>query len=77
MSNDSISHTESGVKIIRTTSTFDCGGRCPIRLHVKDNRIIRIEGDDVGEPEQLRTCLRGEMRLRNEVEVEMRSDHGE
>ena len=58
MSNDSISHTESGVKIIRTTSTFDCGGRCPIRLHVKDNRIIRIEGDDVGEPEQLRTCLR-------------------
>jgi anaerobic dimethyl sulfoxide reductase subunit A len=41
MSNDSISHTESGVKIIRTTSTFDCGGRC-----------------HVGEPEQLRTCLR-------------------
>jgi anaerobic selenocysteine-containing dehydrogenase len=40
MGNDSISHTESAVKIIRTTSTFDCGGRCPIRLHVKDNRIM-------------------------------------
>ena len=58
MSNKSISRTESGVKIIRTTSTFDCGGRCPIRLHVKDNRIIRIEGDDAEKSEQLRTCLR-------------------
>ncbi|MFH0787468.1 MAG: molybdopterin-dependent oxidoreductase, partial [Pseudomonadota bacterium] len=46
------------VKIIRTTSTFDCGGRCPLRLHVKGNRIIRVEGDEGPEPEQLRTCLR-------------------
>ena len=49
---------QDGVKIVRTTSTFDCGGRCPIKLHVKDNRILRIEGDDIAEPEQLRTCLR-------------------
>lgn len=47
-----------GVKIVRATSTFDCGGRCPLRLHVKDNRIIRVEGDDAPEPHQLRTCLR-------------------
>jgi anaerobic dimethyl sulfoxide reductase subunit A len=58
MSNKSISQIEGGVKIIRTTSAFDCGGRCPIRLHVKDNRIIRIEGDDAEKSEQLRTCLR-------------------
>jgi anaerobic dimethyl sulfoxide reductase subunit A len=58
MSNQSISHTDGDVKIVRTTSTFDCGGRCPLRLHVKDNRILRIEGDDAAEPEQLRTCLR-------------------
>lgn len=45
-------------KIIRTTSTFDCGGRCPLRLHVKNGIIVRIEGDDAEEPEQLRTCLR-------------------
>ncbi|MBW2347415.1 MAG: hypothetical protein JRF59_06195 [Deltaproteobacteria bacterium] len=32
-----------GVKIVRATSTFDCGGRCPLRLHVKDNRILRVE----------------------------------
>ena len=44
--------------IVRTTSTFDCGGRCPLKLHVKNDRIVRIEGDDVQEPEQLRTCLR-------------------
>ena len=58
MANKDISHTDSDIKIVRTTSTFDCGGRCPLRLHVKDNRILRIEGDDAEEPEQLRTCLR-------------------
>jgi anaerobic dimethyl sulfoxide reductase subunit A len=58
MSDERISQTDSTVKIVRTTSTFDCGGRCPLRLHVKDNRILRIEGDDAAEPEQLRTCLR-------------------
>ncbi|MDX2446113.1 MAG: molybdopterin-dependent oxidoreductase [Desulfobacterales bacterium] len=48
-----------GVKIVRTTSTFDCGGRCPIKLHVKDNKILRIEGDDIADTgQQLRTCLR-------------------
>lgn len=46
------------VRIVRTTSTFDCGGRCPLRLHVKDNKIVRVEGDDISEPDQLRTCLR-------------------
>jgi anaerobic dimethyl sulfoxide reductase subunit A len=46
------------VRIVLTTSTFDCGGRCPLRLHVKGNRIIRVEGDEGPEPEQLRTCLR-------------------
>ena len=58
MSNANISQTDGDVKIVRTTSTFDCGGRCPLKLHVKDNRILRVEGDDIAEPEQLRTCLR-------------------
>jgi anaerobic dimethyl sulfoxide reductase subunit A len=49
----------SEVKIVRATSTFDCGGRCPLKLHVKDNRIIRVEGDDIPDTDaQLRTCLR-------------------
>jgi anaerobic selenocysteine-containing dehydrogenase len=50
---------DTEIKIVRTTSTFDCGGRCPLRLHVKDNRVIRVEGDETPEPEQLRTCPRG------------------
>lgn len=50
---------DDDVKIVRTTSTFDCGGRCPIKLHVKNNTILRVEGDDLNDPDrQLRTCLR-------------------
>ncbi|MFO7860675.1 MAG: 4Fe-4S dicluster domain-containing protein [Desulfosalsimonas sp.] len=45
-------------RIVRTTSAYDCGGRCPLRLHVKGNQILRVEGDDAPEPNQLRTCLR-------------------
>lgn len=50
---------ENDVKIVKTTSAFDCGGRCPLRVHVKNNVIIRVEGDDEKDPDrQLRTCLR-------------------
>lgn len=58
MSGEETSRAENA-RIIRCTSAFDCGGRCPLRFHVKDGVIIRIEGDDYEEPEQLRACLRG------------------
>ena len=59
MESDIFETAPDGVKIVRTTSTFDCGGRCPIKLYVKDNRILRIEGDDIADTDrQLRTCLR-------------------
>ncbi|UCD76972.1 MAG: molybdopterin-dependent oxidoreductase [Desulfobacterales bacterium] len=58
MENASIRPSDDDAKIVRSTSTFDCGGRCPLKLHVKNNRILRVEGDDTAEPEQLRTCLR-------------------
>ncbi len=58
MKNKEIGQSSGEIEIVRATSTFDCGGRCPLRLLVKDNRIIRVEGDDAKEPEQLRTCLR-------------------
>jgi anaerobic dimethyl sulfoxide reductase subunit A len=52
-------HKADEIKIVRTTSTFDCGGRCPIKLHVRNNKILRVEGDDIGDTDQqLRTCLR-------------------
>ncbi len=58
-SSDMSGNRADGVKIVRTTSTFDCGGRCPIKLHVKNNKILRVEGDDIGDTgQQLRTCLR-------------------
>lgn len=40
------------VKIVRTTPTFDCGGRCPIKLHVRDNKILRVEGADINPDQQ-------------------------
>ncbi len=57
---------QNDVKIVRTTSAFDCGGRCPLRLHVKSGKIVRVEGDDTVESEQLRACLRCRA-LRKEV----------
>ncbi len=59
MESKDIKPNDDEVKIIRTTSSFDCGGRCPLLMHVKNGKIIKIEGDDlVGDEEQLRTCLR-------------------
>jgi len=47
-------------RIVLCTSAFDCGGRCPLRVHVKDGVITRIEGDDYAdEYQQLRACWRG------------------
>ena len=59
MSTEKSNTIDDDVKIIRTTTAFDCGGRCPLRFHVKDNVILRVEGDDIEEQdEQLRPCLR-------------------
>ncbi|MFX1409829.1 MAG: molybdopterin-dependent oxidoreductase, partial [Promethearchaeota archaeon] len=46
------------INIIRTGCCHDCGGRCVLKAHVKDGKIIRIETDNDEEP-QLRACVRG------------------
>ena len=47
------------VRIVRACSAFNCGGRCPLRLHVKNGIIVRVEGDDSDDNDkQLRACLR-------------------
>lgn len=52
----------TGEKIVTTTCGHNCGGRCLLRVHVRDGRVIRITTDDKEEKEgyvQLRACLRG------------------
>ena len=43
---------------ILTSCSHDCGGRCVLKVHVHEGKIVRIETDD-GEEPQLRACLRG------------------
>ncbi len=45
-------------KLVTTTCSSHCGGRCIVKVHVRDGVITRIESDD-GEEPQLRACLRG------------------
>jgi anaerobic dimethyl sulfoxide reductase subunit A len=58
------SKLKSETKIIRTgCPAHNCGGRCLLKVHVRDEIITRIEtddrhGDDVTDP-QLRACIRG------------------
>ncbi|MDD5127204.1 MAG: molybdopterin-dependent oxidoreductase [Dehalococcoidales bacterium] len=58
MKSDSENKSTGDTTIIRGAACYDCGGRCPLKFHVKDGKIIRIEGDDAVESEQLRACLR-------------------
>jgi anaerobic dimethyl sulfoxide reductase subunit A len=51
-------------RIVWQSCMVNCGSRCPLRLHVKDGTIVRVEtdntGDDVfGESQQIRSCVRG------------------
>lgn len=49
-------------KIVRTSGSHNCGGRCIIKVHVRDNHIVRISTeDDISDTEktpQLRGCLK-------------------
>jgi hypothetical protein len=46
------------VRVVPTGGCADCGGRCVLKVHVKDGVAIRVETDDGDEP-QLRACARG------------------
>lgn len=49
---------EGDIEIINTGCSHDCGGRCVLKVHVRDGRIMRIESD-TDEGVQFRACLRG------------------
>ena len=48
----------SKTEIVYTACSHDCGGRCMLRAHAKEGKIVRMETDE-GEEPQLRACLRG------------------
>ena len=58
-------------KIIRTgCPAHNCGGRCLLKVYIKDEKIIRIETDDrpndsIDDP-QLRACIRGRSYIRRQ-----------
>jgi len=63
--------TDGQTTVIRTgCPAHNCGGRCLLRAHVTDGRIVRLETDDrpedpVASP-QLRACARGRAYLRRQ-----------
>jgi anaerobic dimethyl sulfoxide reductase subunit A len=50
-------------KTVWSSCLVNCGSRCPLRLQVKDDRIVRVLPDNTGDDEigtqQIRACVRG------------------
>lgn len=55
---DSGTAGNSGVNIVNTGCCHDCGGRCILKAHVQNGRIVRFESD-TGDVPQIRACARG------------------
>ncbi|MGA6924088.1 MAG: DMSO/selenate family reductase complex A subunit [Desulfosarcina sp.] len=50
-------------KLVWSTCNVNCGSRCPVRVAVKDGRVVRVSADDSGDvtfgSHEIRACLRG------------------
>ena len=58
-----MSATQEFDRVVWSTCNVNCGSRCPVRLFVRNGRVVRIEpdntGDEPGGPHEIRACLRG------------------
>lgn len=52
-----------GEKQVWSSCTVNCGSRCPLKLVVKDGRIVRVDPEETGDntigSQQIRACVRG------------------
>jgi anaerobic dimethyl sulfoxide reductase subunit A len=50
-------------QIVWTSCNVNCGSRCPLRVHVREGQIVRVETDNTGADvygdHQVRACVRG------------------
>ena len=50
-------------KVVWGACSVNCGSRCALQLHVKDNEVVWVESDTTGNDiygqHQVRACLRG------------------
>jgi anaerobic dimethyl sulfoxide reductase subunit A len=50
-------------KVVWQSCMVNCGSRCPLRLHIRDGAIVRVETDNTGDDtfgnHQVRACVRG------------------
>jgi len=55
--------TQDYDKIVWSSCNVNCGSRCPVRLFVRDGRVVRVGPDNTGEnvpgAHEIRACLRG------------------
>jgi anaerobic dimethyl sulfoxide reductase subunit A len=53
----------TGSRVVWSSCMVNCGSRCPLRVHVNDGTIVRVETDNTGDDEignhQVRSCVRG------------------
>ena len=58
-----IARADSEEKIVWQACLVNCGCRCPLRVTVRDGKIVRVQTDNTGTEEfgnfQVRACLRG------------------